>query len=241
MYRVMLRTLALTLAIAATAANAARAQEFAAPGAVYALTNSPAGNAVLVYDRSADGSLTPAGAYPTGGAGSGAGLGSQSAVIVSDDGRLLFAVNAGSNSVSSFRIRPDGLELAATAPSGGTLPTSVAFSHGLLYVLNAGVPNSVSGFVVGRHGELAPLAGSPQPLSAPATNPAQVGFSDDGDTLVVTERATNRIVTYAVDGSGLTGSPLVHASAGPVPFGFAVDKRNTLLVSEAGAGGGASS
>jgi hypothetical protein len=54
--------------------------------------------------------------------------------------------------VSSFRIRPDGLELADTAPSGGTMPTSVAFHGGLLYILNAGVPNSVSGFTVGTSG-----------------------------------------------------------------------------------------
>jgi hypothetical protein len=77
-----------------------------APGAVYALTNDPAGNAVLVYDRAADGSLTAAGAYATGGAGSAAGLGSQGAVIVSDDRRWLFAANTGSNSISSFRIHP---------------------------------------------------------------------------------------------------------------------------------------
>jgi 6-phosphogluconolactonase (cycloisomerase 2 family) len=67
-----------------------------------------------------------------------------------------------------------------------------------------------------------------------------VGFSDDGATIVVTERATNRIDTYAVASSGLLSGPFVHASAGPTPFGFAVDKRNTLLVSEAGTGGGAS-
>src|SRR5690242_1579554 len=51
------------------------------PGAVYALTNAVDGNAVFVYARGADGSLTPAGSFPTGGAGSGAGLGSQNAVI----------------------------------------------------------------------------------------------------------------------------------------------------------------
>jgi 6-phosphogluconolactonase (cycloisomerase 2 family) len=68
-----------------------------------------------------------------------------------------------------------------------------------------------------------------------------VGFSDDGNALVVSERATDRIVTFAVGADGLLGAPLVYASAGPTPFGFAVDKRNTLFVSEAGAGGGASS
>ena len=211
-----------------------------APGAVYALTNSPGGNAVVVYDRGGDGSLMPAGSFATGGAGTGAGLGSQGAVIVSDDHRLLFAVNAGSNSISSFRVRPDGLELADTAPSGGPMPTSVAFSRGLLYVLNAGAPNSISGLAVDNRGNLTPIPGSARPLSADSTAPAQVGFSKSGDTVIVTERATNRIDTYTVGSDGLLAGPFVHASAGPTPFGFAVDKRDTLLVSEAGAGGGAS-
>src|SRR2546425_12946509 len=212
-----------------------------AAGAVYALTNSSDGNAVLVYQRGGDGLLTPAGSFATGGTGTGASLGSQGAVIVSDDHQLLFAVNAGSNSISSFRIRPDGLELVNTVPSGGTMPTSVAFFRGLLYVLNAGSPNNVSGFAVDRDGSVAPIAGSARPLSADSAGPAQVGFSDDGKVVIVTEKAMNRIDTYTVGTGGLLTGPLVHSSAGPTPFGFAVDKRNTLLVSEAGTGGGASS
>jgi 6-phosphogluconolactonase len=214
----------------------------AQPGAVYALTNSPAGNEVLVYGRNADGSLTPAGSFATGGTGTGGGLGSQNAVIVSENHQLLFAVNAGSNSISSFRIRPQqGLELVSTLPSGGTMPTSVAFHHGLLYVLNAGVPNNITGFTVGNDGALTPLADSTRPLSDEATAPAQVSFDDTGSVVIVTERATNRIDTYTVGGDGRLSGSIVHPSAGPTPFGFAVDKRNTLFVSEAGAGGGASS
>src|SRR5881396_282079 len=201
-----------------------------AAGAVYALTNSPAGNAVVVYQRGADGSLTPDGLFATGGLGTGSSLGSQGAIIVSDDHQLLFAVNAGDNTISSFRIRPDGLELVNTAPSGGTMPTSVAFFRGLLYVLNAGVPNNVSGLTVDRDGNLTPLAGSTSPLSAASTSPAQVDFSDDGKVVIVTEKATNLIDTYVVDGNGSLSDHFVHASAGLTPFGFAVDKRNTLLV-----------
>ena len=244
MNRRITRAIAVVLGIAALAAltlvgGASASSD--APGAVYALTNAVTGNAVVVYDRGAGGELAPAGMYATGGVGSGTGLGSQASVIVSDDHQLLFAVNAGSNSVSSFVVRPNGLELADVVPSGGSMPTSVAFSRGLLYVLNAGVPNNLSGFRVGGNGELTPLAGSARPLSAASTSPAQVGFSDDGNALIVSEKATNRVDTYVVGPSGLLDGPFVHASAGPVPFGFAVDKRNTLLVSEAGAGGGASS
>src|SRR5437667_12883082 len=204
----------------------------AAAGAVYALTNSPAGNAVVAYQRGADGSLTPDGSFSTGGTGTGVGLGSQGAVIVTDDHQWLFAVNARSNSISSFRIRPDGLELADTASSGGTMPTSVAFFRGLLYVLNAGVPNNVSGFVVGRDGSLTLIAGSERSLSGADTGPAEVGFSDDGKAVIVAEKATNRIDVYVVGADGLLSGPTVFPSAGPTPFGFAaVDKRNTLLVS----------
>jgi len=211
------------------------------PGAVFAITNAPTGNAVLAYERGENGVLSPAGAFPTGGTGSGAGLGSQGAVIVSDDQRFLFAVNAGSNSISSFLIRPDGLQLADVAPSGGTLPTSVTYRSGLLYVLNAGVPNNISGFTVDRKGRMTPLAGSTRPLSAPSTNPAQVGFSDDGGSLIVSERAANTLDVFELDDEGRVVSQTPFPSAGPTPFGFAVDKRNTLFVSEAGAGGGASS
>jgi 6-phosphogluconolactonase len=163
-------------------------------------------------------------------------------VIVSDEHRLLFAVNAGSNSISSFRIRPDQvLELADIVPSGGLMPTSLAFHHGLLFALNVGVPNNITGFTVSGDGSLTPLTDSTRPLSADSTSPAQVSFDDDGGTVIVTERATNIIDTYTVGDDGRLVGPFIHASAGPTPFGFAVDKRNTLLVSEAGAGGGASS
>jgi 6-phosphogluconolactonase len=237
MLAMMLRTLSTAAAILLMAVSTVRAD---APGAIYSLTNSPLGNAVIVYDRGADGALTFNGSFATGGVGTGAGLGSQGAVVVSEDHQFLFAVNAGSNSVSSFRIRPAGLDLIDTASSAGSMPTSLAFRSGLLYVLNAGVPNNVSGVVVSANGKLTPLAGSTRLLSGASTSPAQVGFSDDGGTVIVTERATNRIDTFAVGDDGLLSVPVFTASAGPTPFGFAVNKRNTLLVSEAGAGGGAS-
>lgn len=209
-------------------------------GAIFALTNATAGNSVVVYARDEDGSLSPAGTYASGGNGTGAGLGSQGAVIVGEDHRFLFAVNAGSNSISSFRIRRGGLQLIDTVPSGGVMPTSLAARGGLLYVLNAGVPNSVVGFRASPHGRLTQIPGSLRPLSAASTSPAQVGFNDDGDSLIVTERATNIVDTFIVDRDGSLNGPFINPSSGPVPFGFADGPRNTLLVSEAGAGGGAS-
>jgi 6-phosphogluconolactonase (cycloisomerase 2 family) len=232
-------TLLVSLSASAVITSAAAAQDNA--GAVFALTNAVSGNAVVRWGRSADGSLGPGHLFATGEAGSGATLGSQGAVIVSDDHRLLFAVNAGSNSITSFRIEPDGVELADTIASGGSRPISLTFNHGLLYVLNAGSPNTISGFTVDRHGQLAAIANSTRPLSAASTDPAQVNFSDTGDQLIVTEKATNTIDIYTVDDDGVASGPVPYGSAGPTPFGFAVGRGNTVLVSDAGTDGGASS
>ncbi|HEU0079640.1 MAG TPA: beta-propeller fold lactonase family protein [Longimicrobiaceae bacterium] len=213
--------------------TASLAKGKSSPGAVYVTSNSPAGNAVLAFDRSADGTLSPAGSFPTGGTGTGAGLGSQGALVLSDNGQWLLAVNAGSDQVSVFRVRPDGLELTDTEASGGDMPISVTVQGRLVYVLNAGGAGNISGLTLSPHGELAPLPGSTRPLSAAGVGPAQVEFSPDGDVLVVTEKMTDRIVTYAVGGDGLAGPPIPHASAGTTPFGFAFSGRDRLIVSEA--------
>src|SRR3954449_10233277 len=99
MKRLLLLVAASALAVFATAPAAAGAGSDTA-GAVYTLTNSPAGNAVAAFDRAPDGSLTPAGTYATGGLGTGAGLGSANSIVVSRDGRYVLAVNAASDTVS---------------------------------------------------------------------------------------------------------------------------------------------
>ncbi len=129
------------------------------PRAVYTLTNQVAGNAVAVFNRAADGTLSAAGTVATGGTGTGAGLGSQGAVALSDDGRWLFAVNAGSNDVSVLRVRRSGLSLASRTPSSGTLPISLTVRENVLYVLNAGGAGNITGFTVGESCPSAPMAG----------------------------------------------------------------------------------
>jgi 6-phosphogluconolactonase (cycloisomerase 2 family) len=223
--------LALGFVLAALAVGASGALADA-PGAVYTLTNDPAGNAVQVFERAGDGSLSAGGQFATGGTGTGTGLGNQGAVAL--DGRLLFAVNPGSDSISSFRVRGDGLELIDTDASGGDQPISLTVDDGLLYVLNEGGTGNISGHVISRHGTLSPLAGSTRPLSGAGVDPAQVSFDPSGDTLVVTEKNTNLIDTYEVDpDTGLAGGPNPQASAGATPFGFAFDPRGDLIVSEA--------
>jgi 6-phosphogluconolactonase (cycloisomerase 2 family) len=137
-------------------------------------------------------------------------------------------------------IEDDGLVLVDRADSGGQRPISLAYSRNLLYVLNAGGAvggaDSISGFHVGADGNLAPIAGSTHALSEVNTGPAQISFNNDGDVLVVTEKATNLIDTFMVDASGVAGPASTHVSAGVTPFGFAIGKRDQILVSEAAGG-----
>ena len=203
------------------------------PGAVYALTNQAAGNAVAMYARGADGSLRWVGSVSTGGAGAGIGLGSQGAIALSDDGRWLAAVNAGSNDVSAFQVSPAGLSLTSRVASGGVRPISLTVHDNVLYVLNAGGEGNISGFNVGADGALTPIPGSTRALSGTAVGPAEVAFTPDGARLVVTEKATSKIDVYAVGPDGLASLAVTTASAGGTPFGFAFGHRGELFVSQA--------
>lgn len=202
-------------------------------GAVYVMTNSPSENEVLAFGRAADGSLGEPLAFATGGFGTGAGLGSQGSLLLTDGGRWLLAVNSGSDDLSVFRVEQDGLLLTDRHPSGGSRPISVAAHGSLVYVLNAGGTSNIAGFRLSPQGDLAMIPGSSRPLSAASPGPAQVAFTPDGSMLVVTEKSTNLILTYDVGADGLASGPTAHPSAGITPFGFAFARRNTLVVSEA--------
>jgi 6-phosphogluconolactonase len=233
MHRIRRLAVAAALAVGALVA-AAPAMAAGGGGTVYTLTNAPSGNAVTIFDRGRDGSLTPDGAVATGGLGTGAGLGSQGALVL--DGRRLFAVNAGSDTLSAFRVG-HGSELSLTdvAPSRGAKPISLTVRGRLLYVLNAGsvaTPANIHGFLI-AFGQLVPLPGSSRPLSTALPDPAQIEFTPDGRHLVVTEKATNRILTYRVGRFGYASGPNAQSSAGETPFGFAFDPRGRLIASEA--------
>jgi 6-phosphogluconolactonase (cycloisomerase 2 family) len=204
-------------------------------GAVYVLTNSASGNAVAVFSRDARGALAPLGQVPTGGNGTGAGLGSQGALALSKNQRWLFAVNAGSSDISVFRVQREGLRLTDKIPSGGQTPISLTFHDDTLYVLNAGGAGNITGFTL-EDGRLSPIPGSTQPLSGAGAAPAQVQFSPDGEALVVTEKATSLIDVYQVDDEGVAHGPASYPSAGRTPFGFAFGRRGQLVVSEAAGG-----
>jgi 6-phosphogluconolactonase len=185
-----------------------------------------------MFQTGAGGALSAAGTVSTGGLGTSGGLGNQGALALSGDGRWLYAVNAGSNDISAFAVSAKALTLIGKVSSGGTTLVSLTLHGKLLYVLNAGGSGNISGFSVAANGSLSALAGSSRPLSSATAGGAQVSFDNEGESLVVTEKGTNRISVYTVEKGYATG-PRSVASHGMTPFGFAFDRRDTLLVSEA--------
>ena len=203
---------------------------------VYTLSNQISGNSVLVYNRAGNGMLTYSASYATGGTGTGGGLGNQGAVIMGgddEDDDMLLAVNAGSNSISSLEIKGGGLNLKSTVNSGGMRPVSITQHDDIVFVLNAGGTNNISGFKLKNNGMLEPIANSTRPLSAAGTGPAQIYFVNDGKVLVITEKATNKITTYTVNEWGIPGTMHTITSSSPTPFGFADDDNGNIFVSEA--------
>jgi 6-phosphogluconolactonase len=198
--------------------------------AVYLQTNDADANGVIAYARGADGRLERAGAYATGGKGSGKPhLASQGSVVLHED--HLLVTNAGSDDVSLFGVTADGLSLSDREQSGGSAPTSVAIHARTVYVLNAGGEANVTGFELAA-GRLDGIDGAA--LSLPAgSDPAQVAFSPDGRTVVVTDRATDSIHAFALDARGRAEGPVTVASSGATPYGFDFRGDGTLVVTEA--------
>ena len=183
--------------------------------ALYVQTDEPSANHIVVYDRAWNGMLKMAGTYATGGKGGVAEgsavdpLASQGSLATASDGRVLLAVNAGSDTLSLFRVaRGDKLLLKQVVPSGGQFPVSIAVRGPLVYVLNAGGAGSVQGYwLFGNH--LWPLAGSNRSLGLANTNPpnflaspGMVGFTPDGRRLIVTTKASGSMIDVFDVGRG---------------------------------------
>jgi 6-phosphogluconolactonase (cycloisomerase 2 family) len=222
----------------------------AVPGAraVFVQTDNPAGNQVVVYDRATDGSLSPAGTYDTGGLGGALEgsvvdhLASQGSLTFDRHNRLLYAVNAGSNTISVFAVFGDHLALRQVLSSGGSFPVSVTVDGDTVYVLNALAGGSLQGFQV-EFGRLAPIPGSTRalglnPAATPqfTNTPGEVSFSPDGSQLVVTTKENGSSVdVFRVGASGLLSrTPVVNPLPGAVPFAVSFDRQGHLAVVEAG-------
>jgi DNA-binding beta-propeller fold protein YncE len=238
-------------AAAAAPAAAATAHRGLIPpsaSAVFVQTDNTAGNEIVAYHRAADGTLTQAGTYRTGGLGGQLTgsvvdhLASQGSLAYDPWQARLYAVNAGSNTVSVFGVHGDRLRLLQVISSGGTFPASVAVHGHLVYVLNATGGGSVQGYWA-AFGRLFPIPGSARklglnPSATPqfTNTPGQVAFSPDGSQLIVTTKANgNDIDVFGVGWGGLlSASPTVNAEPGAVPFGVTFDPAGHLDVADAG-------
>ncbi|HEY1883940.1 MAG TPA: beta-propeller fold lactonase family protein [Candidatus Cybelea sp.] len=212
-----------------TRAGAPRAQQTGPDRVVvYTLSNGASRNKVLSFVPRG-GALKYDQSFDTGGLGDPSVAGTvQGAIAIAGDNRFLFAVDAGSNEISSFRIGDDGLEFIDRIASGGMQPVSLAVHHDLLFVLNEG-SSSIAGFRITRNGLLRRIPHLSAPLSGSGAGPAEISFDSSGTVLVVTEKATNNIDTYAV-ANGIPTGPTVHAASGMTPFGFAFVPRSEIVV-----------
>jgi len=224
------------------------------PGSVYTMTNEAAGNEIVVFSRGATGALTELTRVAAGGNGEGNSppfgldhLDSQGAVELSDSQHLLFAVNAGSDSLSSFRVLPGGGLVRVSTVPVGDYPISVDSFGNRVYVLNQGELNgtddategTIQGFTAAADGTLTAIAASTQPLSVTGSDdatPAEISFDRTGATLTVTHRfpaaaaPNNRIDTFVLNAAGAAGPRVINTAAVSNPFGHAFDLGNRLIV-----------
>ncbi|MEP7243624.1 MAG: beta-propeller fold lactonase family protein, partial [Gammaproteobacteria bacterium] len=231
-----LGTLAATAALPALGSPGI--ENFGAQHAVFVMTNDADGNEVIAYERTPYGTLRSSHKYQTGGRGSGGKvdpLASQGSLTLSDDGSVLLAANAGSGSVSVFRVFGSRLLLTDRAPAGGAEPNSIAQHGKLVYVLNTAGSSSVVGFRL-QEGRLKRIPDSLRFLSGNLVNSASVAFSADGRYLAVTERATNSIDVFKVLADGRLSAITVNPSAVPGVFAAIFAPNGALLVSETGNG-----
>ena len=218
---------------------------------VYMMTNMEVMNEVIAFNRDKNGILTYSGSYPTYGRGAGPRkvslatpnsgvdpLTSQGSLSLSSYGRFLFAVNAGSNSISSFIVSDSGkLILVDVQPSGGAQPNSLGVFGNLLYVSNVGntanqFTSNISGFRIEDNGRLTPIPGSIHSLSTINAQPAQVLFTPDGSKIVVPELTTNHLSVFHVNKNGTVTGPIINESNGMMPFGSCFLSSGLLLVTE---------
>lgn len=223
-------------------------------GRVYTETNDAGNNQVIIFNRYSNGTLKKVGAVSTGGKGglqpqpgcmpTCPFLDTQGEVVLTKNGKLLFVVNAGSDSITSFKATATGLKKANVISSGGKFPNSLTIHGNLLYVLNSDSAN-IAGFTFSSSGSLTPITGSSQALvGGPLPGISrQIGFDNTGTSLMVTLLAnmagqppaggtSNTIDTFSVNSHGVAGPGTAHNSTGNFPFAFAFNKQNQSIVAQ---------
>jgi len=248
-------------------------------GSVFVGTNhnntsnsSEPANQITMYRRAVDGQLELIDSFATGGQGSGPGqrfagdgLGAGNSVRLSTDNRWLFVTNAGSDTVTVFKVSNDGLEVVDIAPTGDgshdhRFPNSVTQYERMVYVLNSADDGSIAGFTLSNEGHLTAMADSTRSLDAnqrrfapdALLNPAQVAFTPDGSHLVVTIKdgpavglvggvtptGFGRVLVWNMDENGRPADDFVQTDLeNRGPFGFSFDRNGHLLIAEFLGGG----
>jgi 6-phosphogluconolactonase (cycloisomerase 2 family) len=237
--------LAAMTALLGSAASASAGQVSPVVGYTYVNDNTVTANTVAGFARHADGSLTalPGSPFAAGGAGLGAGLGSQGAIQATRHGRYLLVADAGSNQISVLRVTAGGVPVLAGQPvsSGGVEPVSIAILHHLVYVANTGTGGSnYTGFRL-HHGTLTPVPDSTVAVPA-GSGLGDVFFNSDGTRLIGTRGNTSQIDSFVVrpDGRLLTapGSPFAGQGLGQIGAEFSPVRPWQLFVSNAHNGAG---
>jgi 6-phosphogluconolactonase (cycloisomerase 2 family) len=185
-------------------------------------------NSVLAF-RYRRGSLRPLNVreYPTGGSGShdlsNAGvLDAEQQVVTNADHTLLFAPNAGSDTVAVFHIAPDGTLTPVDGspfPSLGPAPASVGVSGDELFVANKAqdgtrpletTPASYATFHIANDGRLTPI-GSPVTVP-PRSSPTQTYVPPHTGHLMIATEESGPFRAFRIGAGGrlrqAAGSPL---------------------------------
>jgi len=209
-------------------------------GTVFIMTNDAAKNEVLAYQRIFDGRLILKERLSTGGRGSGGTtdpLQSQGSLVLSQDHRLLFAINSGSGTLSSFHLLGGLPILVDQEPTGGSEPVAVAEHDGTIYVLNAGGNGALVAFRTDNIGRLRQIRNSTTHLTATHSGGSSISVSADGKTLVVIEKVPNNIDTFPINNDGTLGAVVINHSVTPGVFAALFTPAGKLIVSENQPGG----
>ncbi len=152
--QIVLAGVALSLSLSAVSAQAADGSL-----TVYTESNAPNGNELLVFVQREDGSLALTHSISAHGFGSGGGLSNQGAVALSPRGSLIFAVNAASNTIASFKAEGEEIDFVTVPPTGAQTPFSLTKQCNLLYVRNRG-SDAITGLRRRADGWLGQMSGS---------------------------------------------------------------------------------
>lgn len=209
-----------------------------AVGGVYAMSNDFISNRIVAYSRNDDGTLELIGDFPTGGRGAafdgGEGLDpliSAYAVLMTDNNDFLLATNAGSNTITAFRVNEDfSLTRTDVVPSGGVGPNSIAYRNGFVAVTNIdadgvfnGEPDQEGSFMTYRLTPEGKLIEVPLSRRVLRNRPSAIQFDPDGSHVVIASinagsaalasGSNDEIVAYRIDDFGRPGRFATGAAA----------------------------